>query len=83
VVHWQFGGGLCCAFGPGCRLSRLTAVLIWNLAIDGPHVFATASRTYFDKVSRQKLGWRLWMIIPFALVGPVLWVTNSAGSYSL
>lgn len=55
----------------------LTAVLIWNLAIDGPHVFATASRTYFDKVSRQKLGWRLWMIIPFALVGPVLWLTNS------
>jgi hypothetical protein len=51
----------------------LTAVLIWNLAIDGPHVFATASRTYFDKIARQKLGWRLWMIIPFALVGPVLW----------
>ena len=54
----------------------LTAVLIWNLAIDGPHVFATASRTYFDKISRQRLGWRLWMIIPFALVGPVLWRIN-------
>ena len=51
----------------------LTAVLIWNLAIDGPHIFATASRTYFDKIARQKLGWRLWLIIPFALVGPVLW----------
>jgi hypothetical protein len=55
----------------------LTAVLIWNLAIDGPHVFATASRTYFDKIARQKLGWRLWMIIPFALVGPVLWSLGS------
>jgi hypothetical protein len=54
----------------------LTAMLIWNLAIDGPHVFATASRTYFDKVARQRLGWRLWMIIPFALVGPVLWVSG-------
>lgn len=54
----------------------LTAMLIWNLAIDGPHVFATASRTYFDKTARQKLGWRLWMIIPFALVGPVLWSTG-------
>jgi len=54
----------------------LTAMLIWNLAIDGPHVFATASRTYLDKTARQKLGWRLWMIIPFALVGPVLWSTG-------
>ncbi|HUS11407.1 MAG TPA: hypothetical protein VMZ30_13150 [Pyrinomonadaceae bacterium] len=54
----------------------LTAMLIWNLAIDGPHVFATASRTYFDKTARRKLGWRLWMIIPFALVGPVLWSTG-------
>jgi hypothetical protein len=55
----------------------LTAMLIWNLAIDGPHVFATASRTYFDKTARQRLGWRLWMIIPFALVGPVLWSLGS------
>jgi hypothetical protein len=54
----------------------LTAALIWNLAIDGPHVFATASRTYFDRVSRQRLGWRLWMIIPFALAGPVIWSIN-------
>ena len=55
----------------------LTAMLIWNLAIDGPHVFATASRTYFDRIARQKLGWRLWMIIPFAFVGPVLWSIGS------
>src|SRR5271154_921039 len=45
--------------------------LVWLIGIDGPHVLATVSRTYFDKEERKKLGPILWIIIPAVLVGPV------------
>ncbi len=45
--------------------------LVWLIGIDGPHVLATVSRTYFDKEERKKLGPVLWVIIPAILVGPV------------
>ena len=32
---------------------------VWFFAIDNPHVVATATRTYFDKEERHKLGWLL------------------------
>jgi len=59
--------------GIAAGFSVLTALIIWNLLIDGPHVFATASRTYFDQESRARLGWRLWSVIPFLLIGPTMW----------
>jgi hypothetical protein len=43
--------------------------LIWFFGIDGPHVWATITRTYFDREARQKLGWWLWIVIPFMLIG--------------
>src|SRR3954447_26004162 len=46
--------------------------LLWMLGIDGPHVVATVSRTYFDRCERKRLGWWLWIIVPFVLVGPVM-----------
>jgi len=30
---------------------------IWLIGVDGPHVIATVSRTYFDKHERARLGW--------------------------
>jgi len=59
--------------GIAAGFSVLTALIIWNLLIDGPHVFATATRTYLDHESRARLGWRLWSVIPFLLIGPAMW----------
>jgi len=46
--------------------------LIWLIGIDGPHVLATVTRTYFDKQERRRLGWFLWIIVPYTLAGPVM-----------
>ena len=45
---------------------------IWFFGIDGPHVQSTITRTYFDKAERAKLGWYLWIPVPFLLLGPVM-----------
>jgi hypothetical protein len=45
--------------------------VIWMLGIDGPHVLATVTRTYFDRQARQELGPALWIIVPFLLIGPL------------
>jgi hypothetical protein len=45
--------------------------LLWMLGIDGPHVLATVTRTYFDALERKKLGPLLWVIVPAMVVGPV------------
>lgn len=50
----------------------LPIAIAWNLLIDGPHIFATVTRTYFDKSARQKLGWRLLIVLPLLTVGPLL-----------
>ena len=46
--------------------------LVWVLGVDGPHVIGTVTRTYFDRNERIKLGWWLWVIIPFIAVGPAM-----------
>ena len=50
--------------------------LVWLIGIDGPHVLATFTRTYFDKSERKNLGIMLWMIVPAVLVGPVAFATG-------
>ena len=45
---------------------------IWFFGIDGPHVQSTITRTYFDKAERARLGWYLWIPVPFLLLGPVM-----------
>jgi hypothetical protein len=46
--------------------------VIWLFGIDGPHVWATATRTYFDNNERRRLGSLLWVVAPAALVGPAM-----------
>jgi hypothetical protein len=41
---------------------------VWSVLIAGPHFFATATRTYFDREQRGKLGGLLWMIIPLCVL---------------
>jgi len=45
--------------------------VIWMLGIDGPHVLATVTRTYFDRQARSELGPALWIVVPFLFAGPV------------
>ena len=56
---------------------------IWFFAIDSPHVLATATRTYFDKEERRRLGWLLWIPIPLALIGPAMALLGQAAIFFL
>jgi len=56
--------------------------LTWFLAVDGPHVMGTVTRTYMDKRERKRLGWFLWVIVPFSIIGPVMvWAGQSSLFY--
>jgi len=57
--------------------------VVWLFAIDGPHVLATITRTYFDRAERKKLGWLLWMIVPLLMVGPVMSMAGQAPLFFL
>ncbi len=56
---------------------------VWFFGVDGPHVLATVTRTYFDKAERKKLGWFLWILAPLLLVGPVAAIMGHAGAFFL
>jgi len=45
---------------------------IWFFGVDGPHVQATITRTYFDKAERARLGWYLWIPLPLLVFGPLM-----------
>src|SRR6201989_1832620 len=46
-------------------------VIAWAVLIDAPHVFATFSRTYFDREERRSRGRLLWWSLLFFAAGPV------------
>jgi hypothetical protein len=54
--------------------------LIWLVGIDGPHVVATITRTYFDNTERRRLGSLLWVVVPAMAIGPLM---VAAGAESL
>jgi hypothetical protein len=56
---------------------------IWFFVIDNPHVLATATRTYFDKEERRKLGWLLWIPLPLLLIGPAMAFAGKAAIFFL
>src|SRR6476620_4085728 len=41
---------------------------VWAVMINGPHFYATATRTYFDAEQRRKLRGFLWLIIPLSVL---------------
>ena len=45
-------------------------VVAWAVLVDAPHVFATFSRTYFDREERRARGRLLWWSLLFFAVGP-------------
>ena len=46
--------------------------LICLIGIDGPHVAATITRTYFDRAERHRLGSLLWVVVPAMAIGPLM-----------
>src|SRR5215203_4177576 len=46
-------------------------VAAWAILVDAPHVFATFSRTYFDREERHARGRLLWGSLLFFAVGPL------------
>jgi hypothetical protein len=56
---------------------------IWLVGVDGPHVIATVTRTYFDRSERARLGWLLWVLVPLMLVGPAMVAIGQAPLFFL
>ena len=46
--------------------------MLWMFGVDGPHVLATVTRTYFDREERKRLGPAIWYLPPFVLLGPAM-----------
>ena len=59
------------AFG----VAAVTLYVVWILAIDGPHVFATVSRTYLDAGERRARARLLVGSLAFFALGPATVVT--------
>ena len=50
----------------------LRLLVLWAFAVDGPHVFSTATRVLLDPKERKRVGF-LWLaLIPLCLVGPAI-----------
>jgi uncharacterized membrane protein len=56
----------------GRILPLIPMVAAWAILIDAPHVFATFSRTYFDRTERQARKRLLWGSLLFFVVGPLM-----------
>lgn len=70
---WVFGGaiisyGILAAFFAGLPILPMSFAML--LALEGPHVFATATRSYLDSGERKRFGWFLWLVVPLTLLGP-------------
>jgi hypothetical protein len=57
--------------------------LIWLIGIDGPHVLATVTRTYFDPIERRRLGSLLWVVAPAMIMGPIMVAAGAASLFYL
>lgn len=55
----------------GRVVSLVPMVIAWAVLIDAPHVFATFSRTYFDREERRARARLLWWSLLFFAAGPL------------
>src|SRR6266478_249993 len=55
---------------------------LWAILIDAPHVFATFSRTYFDRTERATRRRLLWGSLLFFRFGPLLLLAVAGFAFS-
>ena len=60
---------------------------IFTVLADGPHLLITVTRAYVDPRDRRRLGWALWLVPLWILVGPIALgvgrVTGSSAPWTL
>ena len=58
-------------------------IFVWSVFIDAPHLFATYSRTYFDREERESRKRLLWGSLLFFAVGPLMVVAGGGAIFFL
>jgi hypothetical protein len=58
------------AFVQGGLPGKLVAGLAF--ALDGPHVYSTATRAVFDSAERRRIRWFWLLLLPLCLIGPLI-----------
>lgn len=56
-------------------------IFVWSVFIDAPHLFATYSRTYFDREERASRKRLLWGSLLFFAVGPAMVVAGAGAIF--
>jgi hypothetical protein len=85
-LTWFIGSALAGYLAVGLMYAGFPVLpiqFVWFFALDNPHVLATATRTYFDKEERRKLGWFLWIPVPLFLIGPAMALAGKAAIFFL
>jgi hypothetical protein len=77
-VVYRFGRVELYALYTGGIVPLVPMIFVWSVFIDAPHLFATYSRTYFDREERESRKRLLWGSLLFFAVGPVM-VFSGAG----
>lgn len=72
---WVMGGAIAsylilAAFAAGLPILPMTLVML--VALEGPHIFATTTRSYLDPAERKRFGWFLLLVVPLTLLGPAM-----------
>ena len=83
---WFIGSGLAGYVALGLMALGFPIIplqFVWFFAIDGPHVLATVTRTYFDRAERGRQGRFLWMPLPLLLIGPAMALAGQAALFLL
>lgn len=73
-----FAGYLSLLLLVGLPGSTPMLTVIWWAFINNPHIFGTATRTYFDRSERRNLSKLLWLIVPLSAI-PIMLVALGLG----
>lgn len=83
-LGWFFGGALLSLLALGLYLVGVSSAAIfwvWTLAVDGPHIAATLTRTYPDREARTKRRGLFWLSLLAAVaIGPLFLAAEVAGA---
>lgn len=86
-LTWFIGGALVAyvflAVAASYGFAPIRLILLWALALDGPHVYSTATRVLFDPAERRRVGFLWFALIPLAIATALLIVLTGYGILAL